>query len=489
MYLDRVRDHVRTPQRASAPVEREIVRDTTKLDPGPAQADPRPSTQPSQLIRFVDLAGGETSGIPVAVRGPNEAIEAHTDENGEIALEGTGARDIKVAVLDEAWHVVEGTVAVGASPATPSTVRVYRNLRIDGRIEVIDADPPDLTTVKVGYSIGAAPGEAGLGMDAVHQLYRDGLAPAGKLASPSESGEFSGTMPRLKGFVVNASAPGRYAESVPIAVVPGMERVEVVLKLRRGIPVRGRLLDDAGNPVPAGTLVHVYVTVRGTPDTLNVDEAFRLRGSAHCGMTFRLSEQRNESFATFHYAAKTNEAGEYSIVLQQQGDVTVRAHVVGHAPAGASSGWLPAQGHHIDIVAKRDVAPTSVKILINGFPQINTPVKIVELISRKPQMSVDSRTDANGQLPASWLVHGSTYILMVGVLPAGAVNRAYVEWRGQSSVNVIPSGKDGHQGLPKDWCCCGAGLDCSKLSSGESVSVSLSLPKTQIDRDSDRCGV
>jgi hypothetical protein len=444
-------DDGRAPERAPAIVPPQIESARLKPNVPPSKSEKAVLSAPTaeRRLLFVDLAGGDASGIPVAVSGLDKTVELTTDANGEIALEGPGPRDITVAMLDDAWHVVEDTLAVGGKPAT---ARVYRNLRIDGRIEVTDADPPDLTTVKVGYSIGAAPGEAGLGMDAVHQMYRDGLAPAGKLASPNESGEFSGTMPRLKGFVVNASAPGWYAESVPIVVVPAMERVEVVLKLRRGIPVRGRLLDDAGNPVPAGTYVQVYVTVRGTPDTLNVDEAFRLRGSARCGMTFRLSEQRNESIANFRYQARTNEAGDYSVVVQQQGALTVRSHVVGHAPAGASSGWLPAQGQHLDLVAKRDVAPTRVEILINGFPQINTPVKIVEVISRRAQMAVDSRTDANGQLPASWLVHGSKYILMVGGMPAGAVNRAYVEWRGQSSINVISRGKEGYRRvIPKEW--------------------------------------
>ncbi|MHC4451640.1 MAG: hypothetical protein ACYS0E_16145 [Planctomycetota bacterium] len=378
----------------------------------------------------------------------DQTVELETDHSGMVELTRKSAGKTRVEMLDAAWHLTKSEFATAESL---TTVIVYRELQVDGVVRVLAEDPLDLTKVKIGFSVGAArSGEEG-GVPRLHRLARYGLPMDGRLAKPDAEGFFEGKLPRVAGYVVHASMPGWFAESVPVPMDTEEHRVSVLLELRKGTRLHGRILDDAGQPVPKGTSVHVYITIRGDPAKLTVEEAIRMRGSAPCGMTCKLSVQRGETIANFHYRIFTNDAGEYSLVVQQRGDVTVRAHVKGHAPATARSGWLPAQGQNLDLVVNRVLAPTDIEIKVEGFPQVNARVQIVDLVSRGPQMAILTKTDSEGRLPSSWLEPGHEYLIGVGDPPAHVVNRIYIKWQGQHSINIVPRGKKGFKGLPKDW--------------------------------------
>jgi len=414
----------------------------------PPITPPAEPTAFRQSFKFEEFDGQVVAGLAVRFSTPDQSIESETDQSGMVELTRKGPGKTRVETLDAAWHLTKSEFATAESL---TTVIVYRELQVDGVVRVLAEDPLDLTKVKVGFSVGAARAGEEQGAPRLHRLARYGLPMSGRLANPDAEGFFEGKLPRVAGYVVHASIPGWFAESVPVPMDTEASRVSLLLELRKGTRLHGRILDDAGKPVPKGTSVHVYITIRGDPETLTVEEAMRLRGSARCGMTCGISVQRGESIVNFHYLAFTNDAGEYSLVVQHRGDVIARAHVSGHAPATARSGWLPAQGQNLDLVANRVLAPTDIEIKVEGFPQVNARVQIVDLVSRGPQMAILTKTDGKGCLPSTWLEPGHEYMIGVGEPPAHVVNRTYVKWHGQHSINIVPRGKEGFKDLPKDW--------------------------------------
>ncbi|MHC4409783.1 MAG: hypothetical protein ACYS0F_12355 [Planctomycetota bacterium] len=438
--------HPRSARRA--PVEPIAQPEPQPVPPESTTAPVASPIESRQSFRFEEFDGRPVGELAVRFRRADQTVDLETDEAGAVDVACKGRGKIGIEMLDPTWSLTKSEFAEAIGP---TTVVVYREVQLDGVVKVVEDGFLDLTTVNVGFSIGAARKEDGDGAARLQRLIRQGIPHEARIANASADGTFQGTLPRVDGFVVHATAPGWFAESVPVLLDADAERVSVVLELRRGVRLYGRLLDDSGRPVPKGTLVHIFITVRGDPKTLPVEEAYRLRGSARCGMTFILSEKRGESIASFRYQVMTDAEGRYSAIAQQQGDVIVRAYVPGHIPATTSGGWVQAQGHELGLVARRVEAPTSVEIKLEGVIQPNTPVRVVDLVPRGPHITLVTRTDAEGKLPSSWFESGRDYMLMVGEPPNHVGNRKYIHWNGESSINVIPKGKKGHEGLPKDW--------------------------------------
>lgn len=429
------------PARAIAPSRHEAT-----TVPGEA---PAPEFPPSlQRFTLTEFDGRAVSGLKIGVQTGNRKFEVVSDDQGLFQFVGSGSDQTRLAPLDAAWQL---TKTEFAASSRPQVVVVYRHLRIEGLLRVQGAKALDLTNAKVRYSIGARPRDNAEGAGRVHRLARHGIPLEGGLGVPSADGRFEGTLPAIAGYVVHARLSGWYADGVAVLAEGAGDRVSVVLELKRGTRLSGRLLNDHGQPAAKGTMVHVYITLRGDPKSLTVEEAFRLRGSARCGMTCRVNEQRGESIANFHYVARTEDDGTYSVVVHQQGELTARANAAGHAPATAKAGWDLARGGRMDLSARKVEAPASIEIKVGGVPQLNTRVEIVDMVSRGPQMAVLTKTDQKGCIPSTWLEPGRAYSIGVGEPPAHVVNRAFLRWHGERSIDIVPKGKQGHRPMPDNW--------------------------------------
>jgi len=245
---------------------------------------------------------GNPDGVPVAV----------TDADGKFLLEnlpqgrwlvGVDSRRALPETLADVSPAAEPVVIAENTPRAQMVLHVARGLYITGRVEGPQGEPLAHATVSAGWRWSAA-------VEAV-STEPDGAFRLGPL------------LPH--GYVVHASipeAPPGLADSEPVNAFPGQEGV--VLRLRSGGALAGRLVDGAtGKPV-AGTVRLAWPMSR-TAATLP-DGTFRIGGLPPFSYSL-LAQGRNGGAAFLPYLEVEASAApqEFVIELQPAATLVVRA--------------------------------------------------------------------------------------------------------------------------------------------------------------------
>ncbi len=359
-----------------------------------------------------DLLDG--SAIPrFKVRLGSRELEA--DDAGALQLPGDGRGDLVAA--DPVWTLappsVERALREGALWA-------HRPFRVRGRVTGSDAPLNKGVEIEVAHDKKGAEAPWTAEWLRAHEVFPWAYEDA------NADGTFEIELPRIRGLLLEASAPGRRPAWTPLAVDRTTEVVDVDLVLPPAFRIRGRVTDAQGRPV-SGALVEAYVAGRETPG----DDDFYIESWESGGHAVRKwRSETGDVLAAF--GAHTDREGRFEIEVDLEGEGLLCVKRAGHAAFHRLLGAIRGDVGPVDVALERG-SGGRIRVLRKGVPAEETSIYISDLEFPEPRPAFELHTDADGYLPAEWLVAGHRYAVTLEGVPGRA--REFL-WSGQAEVDA-----------------------------------------------------
>lgn len=223
-----------------------------------------------------------------------------------------------ISVASDVWRIP--TFRPGEIPETRS-VRLYRLTRVTGRVRgeggpaPLDPMTVSLVALGVGLEEYGRPDRKTPDPWNPQWLLARRVQRHDRLAAPDRDGLFDVRVPRIRGMVLRATAPGWRATWARIP--SDVDEFAVELTLRVGYSVAGRVLGEDGAPV-AGLRVVAYVSQFGSYDGIHYEQ---LPLAGHEGYTGWWYQQGNRAGVNYMEAASIDEEGRFVPQLKTDGHV------------------------------------------------------------------------------------------------------------------------------------------------------------------------
>jgi hypothetical protein len=346
------------------------------------------------------------------------SLEIEADASGQLLLPPAATAG-DLAPADPAWTLVPASVERALREGALWACRPFRV-----RGHVTGPGTPPLHGQQVWLEV-ARDDEGGEAPWTTMWLYDHDVA-GWTSGNANADGTFEIELPRVRGFLVAASAPGRRPASASLPVDRTTEVVEVELVLLPAFRIRGRVTDAQARPV-SGALVEVYLAGRETPG--GDDSLIEFFESGGHVVRKRRSEA-GDVLAVF--GAHTDREGRFEIDVDLEGEgllcVKRAGHAAFHRPLGAVRGDVGP----VDVALERG-SGARVRVLRKGVAAAEVSVYLADLEFPEPRPAFELHTDGDGYLPAEWLVPGHRYAVAIEGVPGRARE---LLWSGQAETDV-----------------------------------------------------
>jgi len=379
--------------------------------------------------------------IPTSTTSPGTGdrggSELTSDRDGRLQLQERVLSGAAIELVSDDWKMP--AYRSGEVERTRS-IWIYRRARVWGTIRGVGGEGPLNPTIVSLVALGV--GLEGYGRPdhqtpepwnpqwlIGHRVQRHDALP-----SPEPDGTFHVHVPRIRGVVLRATAPGWRMTWARVPIESGGDEFKVDLTLFASYSVSGVIQGEDGEPM-SGLRVVAYVTQFGNYDQINYEQ---LQLGGHEGHTAWWSQKDNSSAVNYMEGAVTDHEGRFKIELKADGDVLIVAHAQGRIPIERGIGWMNSDSDIPPLVARRPSSPSRVRILYGGQPLAEHRMLIGDLSRGHVQPSVRAATDSEGYFDTAWLVPGRRYFLVVyGIHETGNVNDDGIfEWSGQATLDL-----------------------------------------------------
>jgi len=391
---------------------------------------PEPSSGPAISLLVRDLADGSTvAHLAFSIGG---TVNVSSDRNGFLVVPAEG--EGRLAPVGPEWRATHSPG--DGAPEGPRTLWVYRLIPVRGRVFARPGSPPpDLRRVEVSgvLAMGRAsepepwntPWIAKRGIEFTHAL-----------ASPDSNGDFTGTLPRIRGLTVLATCAGYRPASQRLALDFTVDEVRPRLELLPVLRVRGTLRTVDGTPL-AKEHVRAYSIIRVPKSDLDpfTLQLLQPRG----GFTAHTEKGGDDAIASFRSGANADAHGEFELEVGVQGRTTLVVFPIGRPPALLDLGSLASDRIGVELIVGDPIAPIEVTLLEDGEPLAGRSVVISDLSrpSGDYQPAFTADLDGKGVLRTTWLTPGRTYNIGVLATKEGAKSRSgVIVWEGQEIIDV-----------------------------------------------------
>jgi RNA polymerase sigma-70 factor (ECF subfamily) len=428
-----VRLSTANPSRADA--SRARHREDAAAAGAPAQAqeksDAPPNAETDGWIAY-DLADGKPlAGFALKVTTAAGESSVTTDAAGRIPVDRATVLDVAPTGID-AWTFARPKE--GAVKDEPS-LWFWREREVTGTVRLADSDirlAPAAVRFTWTFCMPSVPNMTPI--DGLRWLRRHGLDLNERSTSVrvDERGRLSGKATAIGVAMLVAEVDGFGPQALPLTWT-GPDPCPLSFELSPTIPIVGRLLDAAGEPV-----VGEQVSVSASIVAASMDEVFRFQCGARGRHGSIAGGTRGHFVAVIFDTATTDVRGIFRCEMPAVGAGLVSVFRPGCLVCRRELGALTS-GHGVDPFEMR-VAKSDVRVVFRDGDSRLTSSAVTVQVADGDENGFPLATDAEGRTDAGWLQRGRWYRIN-----ANGKNVCF-HWTGQAEIDLSTSPKD----PPKD---------------------------------------
>jgi hypothetical protein len=413
----------------------------TAAVPRPSMAASAAGTQevlPPRDYTVRDLAtGSAVAGVPFKVAVEGAALTAiHSDSGGRISV--PGGPGVELSISGSPWR---GTWAGRELPAGTADLWVFHSQRVRGRVvaSASETEPLDASAVRIQVCMVGVPAERSgeIGPDPWNSRWAraHGLWDVERRLGVATDGGYEVEVPRVRGAVVRATAPGWMPgwTDVPNAEGEPIDVPDIILK--RALRVRGQITDEDGAPL-RGVRLSVLLTSRYGAEEPVLDAS----RAQLVGWSLSARGNAKGSIRTFLREVRSDEEGNFSFEYGTDGELLLVAEASGRWTVRQSLGLLRADPPFQSIRMRRGEVP-ALQFHDKGKPLAGWKLTVADLMGdpngMEPQPSSTVKLSADGHAPGTLMERGRDYY--VWLTPpdgTGVVQFMLEDWDGDYSIDA-----------------------------------------------------
>ena len=378
----------------------------------PPTLDEAPHRGEQRTLSLADIWDGTASLSGVSITWDGGAAE--TTPEGSFCV--PAVEGLILSVGDERVFLAYPDRPFGGA-GDDGVVRVWRSVRVAGRVAATDRDPFDAPCSVVGAPTVSRPGEwipaqGTPGSLTWLQAHTPDLA---EFPAAVSGGRFEIDVPVCSSLTLVASASGHLAASLSLDTRAGRSELHgVVLVLQPKRKVHVRLTDDAGDPI-RGAVVEYFCVRRGPIGTLTAGAEILVHGAANTGLAMKDYPSRGTAEVSHKVDARTDADGSAFldqpaiadtefIVVRTRGK---RTEIVRLDDPRWAAGTLD--------IAMQPIRPvtTRYRFLADGVPLTHVSVAVLEEVEGFHAGGPPTPVGREGYFSSDSFVPGRTYWVLV----------------------------------------------------------------------------
>ncbi len=412
---------------------------------------PEQSLTASPIQHEVDVRDMADGSPCAALALYTEGHEPPPGRHGKEAVTwvGPGVVRLSVPIIHEKRvHAVAPFHVLGwtESESGRSTIWVYRDLTIEGRVVVPDI--PDLTPhVRVEGLV--LPGGVGIRPSQVPEpwsqkwLSETGRFPWRTRARVERDGKFTVSVPRIKGLILHARGPSDKLEPVVrrIETSQSLESGWEDLALRPVRTVAGRVIwPDTAEAKRARVTATLFIGQTGALSDRDV-ALLNFTGGQGVTGTGRTTDSPSSQF-TFITSESAAEDGSFEVPFYEPGRAMLLIEASGCLNEELELGEITAARTDVVVHLREAVAWTSLRLVRGGTPIAGGTVRVIDggqAVGQSIYGPYAVREDGTCDIRAARL--GRDYYLIVTLLPeshggVSELRKGWITWSGQMQIDL-----------------------------------------------------